>query len=121
MGNLSERDYQAYRRVFDLLVAGLPRPDLLLYLRAPVRVLLERIRRRGRAIEGGITAEYLSLLEAFYQEWMQTFDLCPVLTIPTDDLDFVHKSRHLDIVVQRIQDKLAGKEDVVFPSNSDAA
>ena len=121
MGNLSERDYQAYRRVFDLLVAGLPRPDLLLYLKAPVPVLLERIRRRGRAIEGGITAEYLSLLEAFYQEWMQTFDLCPVLTIPADDLDFVHKPRHLDIVVQRIQDKLAGKEDVVFPPNSDAA
>jgi len=121
LGSLSERDYQAYRRVFDLVVANLPRPDLLLYLRAPVPVLFERIRSRGRAIERGITAEYLSLLEAFYQEWMQTFDLCPVLAIPTDDLDFVHKPRHLDIVVQRIQDKLAGKEDVIFPPNLDTA
>jgi deoxyadenosine/deoxycytidine kinase len=49
---------------------------------------------------------------------MQVFDLCPVLVIPTDDLDFVHKPKHLDIVVQRIQDKLAGKEDVIFPENS---
>jgi len=121
LGNLNERDYQAYRRVFDLIVAGLPRPDLLLYLKAPVSVLLERIRRRGRAIESGITADYLSLLEAFYQEWMRTFDLCPVLTIPTDDMDFVHKPKHLDIVVQRIQDKLAGKEDVVFPTNAGAS
>jgi deoxyadenosine/deoxycytidine kinase len=121
LGNLSERDYQAYRRIFDLVVDGLPRPDLLLYLNAPVPVLLERIHRRGRAIESGITAEYLSLLETFYVEWMRTFDLCPVLTIRTDDLDFVHQPRHLDIVVQRIRDKLAGKEDVIFPPNSDAA
>ncbi len=110
LSNLDERDYQAYRRLFDLVVAGLPRPDLLLYLRAPVPVLLERIRRRGRTMESGITADYLSLLDTFYEEWMQTFDLCPVLAIRTEDLDFVNKPRHLDIVVQRIQDKLAGKE-----------
>ena len=115
LGNLSERDYESYRRVFGLVVAGLPRPDLLLYLKAPVPVLLERIRRRGRHMESGITPEYLTLLETFYEEWMATFDLCPVLTIGTADLDFVHKPKHLDIVVQRIQDKLAGKEDLVFP------
>ncbi|UCC89464.1 MAG: deoxynucleoside kinase [Anaerolineales bacterium] len=121
LDNLSERDYQAYRRVFDMVVGGLPRPDLLLYLKAPVPVLLDRIHRRGRSIEGGITAEYLSLLDTFYEEWMRTFDLCPVLTIRTEDLDFVNKPKHLDIVVQRIQDRLAGKEDVVFPLNSDQA
>jgi deoxyadenosine/deoxycytidine kinase len=119
LGNLNERDYQAYRAIFDLVVSGLPRPDLLLYLAAPVSVLLDRIQQRGRAIESGITAEYLSLLESFYEEWMQIFDLCPVLTIHTDDLDFVNKPKHLDIVIQRIQDKLAGKEDVVFPENND--
>jgi deoxyadenosine/deoxycytidine kinase len=118
-GHMSERDYQSYRRVFDLIVAGLPRPDLLLYLKAPVSVLLERIHRRGRDIEGGISADYLSLLESYYNEWMRTFSLGPVLTIGTEDLDFVHKPKHLDIVVQRILDKLAGKEDVIFPPNSD--
>ena len=66
MGNLSERDYQAYRRIFDLVVAGLPRPDLLIFLNAPVPVLMERIRQRGRAIEGSISADYLGLLESFY-------------------------------------------------------
>jgi deoxyadenosine/deoxycytidine kinase len=118
MDNLSERDFQSYRRVYDMVVAGLPRPDLLLYLKAPVAVLLDRIRRRGRDMEKGITADYLSLLDSFYEEWMETFDLCPVLTIPTENLDFVHKPGHLDIVVERIQDKLAGKEDVVFPPNA---
>lgn len=117
LGNLSERDYASYRTVFDLVARTLPRPDLLLYLRAPVPVLMRRIQRRGRAIEGSITTEYLTLLEALYEEWVQSFDLCPVLTIQADDLDFVHKPRHLDIVVERIQEKLAGKEDIVFPAN----
>lgn len=117
LGHLSERDYRAYRRVYDLVVAGLPKPDLLLYLEAPVPVLLERIRRRGRDIESGITAEYLALLESYYHEWLQTFDLCPVLTIRSQDLDFVHKPHHLDIVIRRMQDRLAGQEDVVLPED----
>jgi len=121
MGNLSERDYQSYRHVFDLVVAGLPRPDLLLYLQAPVPVLMRRINRRGRAIETSITADYLTLLETFYKEWIQSFDLCPVLTIHADDLDFVHRPRHLAVVAQRIQERLAGKEEVVFPANPETA
>ena len=118
MDNLNERDHQSYRRVYDMVVAGLPKPDLLLFLKAPVPVLLKRIARRGRDIEKGITAEYLSLLETFYVEWMETFDLCPVLAIPTENLDFVHKPKHLEIVVERIQDRLAGKENVIFPVNA---
>ncbi|MCL7454322.1 MAG: deoxynucleoside kinase [Anaerolineae bacterium] len=114
LGSLSERDYRAYRHVFGLVTAGLPRPDLLLYLKAPVPVLLERINQRGRSIESGITAEYLALLETFYEEWIQAFDLCPILSLRTDDLDFVNQPEHLQIVVQRIQDRLAGKEEVVF-------
>ena len=110
MGNLSERDFLAYRRLFDIVVQGLPRPGLLVYLKAPVPVLMERIHRRARNIETGITAEYLSLLDTFYDEWLKSFDLCPVLTIRTDDLDYVHQPQHLETVVARIQDKLAGKE-----------
>ncbi len=114
LGNLNERDYLSYRNVFDLVVSKLPPPDLLIYLKAPVPVLVERIRRRARSIESGISPDYLALLESFYDDWMHTFDVCPVLTIRSDDLDFVHDSEHLDIVVQRIQDKLAGHEELVF-------
>jgi deoxyadenosine/deoxycytidine kinase len=110
MGNLGERDYLAYRRLFDVVVNSLPRPDLLIYLKAPVSVLMDRIRRRARNIETGITPDYLSLLESFYTEWLGAFDLCPVLTIEAGDLDFVNLPAHLDLVTKRIQDKLAGKE-----------
>lgn len=110
MGNLGERDYLAYRRLFEVVVNGLPRPDLLIYLKAPVNTLMDRIRRRARNMETGISLNYLSLLDTFYDEWLGAFDMCPVLTIQTGDLDFVHQPGHLDLVVQRIQDKLAGKE-----------
>jgi len=52
--------------------------------------------------------------ERYYDEWMQSFDACPVLTIRTDDLDFVHKKKHMDIVLDRIKDTLAGREEVIF-------
>ncbi len=114
LGNLDERDFNAYRQLFDMVVRTLPAPALLIYLKAPVSVLMERIRQRARNIETGITPEYLSLLESFYDDWLRSFDICPVLTLRTDDLDFVHQPRHLDTVVQRIHEKLSGKEEIVF-------
>ena len=114
LGNLNELDYQTYLSVFNLLIPTLPAPSMLIYLRCPVSVLMARIQQRARDIETGISADYLALLESYYDEWMQTFDICPVLTIRTDDLDFVHKTKHMDIVLERINDQLAGREEVVF-------
>jgi deoxyadenosine/deoxycytidine kinase len=114
MGNLTERDYKAYRKLYELVVKNLPAPDLLIYLRAPIEILKKRIQERARNIETGISAEYLTLLDSYYDDWLQNFDLCPVLTIQTDDLDFVNKPHTLDIIVERINNKLSGKEEVVF-------
>lgn len=112
MGNLSERDFLAYRRLYDLVVGSLPPPNLLIYLKCPADVLMERIHRRARNMETGITTEYLSLLDTFYDEWLNSFDLCPVLTIRTDDLDYVHQHQALEIVVKRIKERLGGKEEL---------
>ncbi len=114
MGNINERDYQTYWQIYNLVVKKLPPPSLLIYLKAPVDVLMSRIHSRGREMESTISADYLKLLDSFYDDWMNNFDLCPVLTLRTDDLDFVHKPQHLDQVVERIQNKLAGKEEIVF-------
>jgi deoxyadenosine/deoxycytidine kinase len=110
MDNLSERDYLAYRRLFELVVNSLPAPNLLIYLKAPVEVLMQRIQRRARGMETGISAEYLTLLDSFYDDWLKAFDLCPVLTIRTDNLDYVNQTQALETVTQHITDKLAGKE-----------
>ncbi len=115
LGNLTNEDLSTYARIYQMVTDSLPWPDLLIYLRAPVDSLVQRIHIRGREIESGITADYLTLLDGYYEEWIASFDLCPVLTIPSGDLDFVNRPRHLDIVIQKIEEKLSGKEDVVFP------
>lgn len=112
LGNLSERDYLSYRKLYDLVIAGLPSPNLLVYLKCPVEVLMKRIHRRARNMETGITADYLTLLESFYDDWVKSFDLCPVLTLCTDDLDFVHRPKALELVVDTIQEKLGGIEEL---------
>ncbi len=115
MDNMDERDYQAYRRLYDFVVSTLPRPDLLIHVQASVPTLLERIRRRARGMEANIAPEYLMLLERLYDEWLSGFNLCPVLTVPGDELDFVRYPQHLDIIAERVQHKLAGREIVAFP------
>jgi deoxyadenosine/deoxycytidine kinase len=114
LGNMSERDYAAFRRVFDLVTDALPAPDLLIYVKAPVDVLLERIAARGREIESGITRDYLALLDELYDEWLRNFDLCPVLTIQSNDLNFAQRSEHVEIVVHKIEEKLAGRDELIL-------
>lgn len=113
-GLISERDYGSYRELYQVLLEFLPPPDLVVYLRATVPTLLKRINQRGRDYERKITHEYLEQLNELYEEWIQNFNLCPVLTIPADDLDYVSHTRHLDLIVQKIDEKLTGKEEVVF-------
>lgn len=113
-GLISERDYSSYRELYQVLVDFLPPPDLVVYLRASADTLIYRIRNRGRDYERQITHEYLLQLNKIYEEWIAHFSLCPVLTVPADDLDYVSHSGHLDLIVQKIEDKLMGKEEVVF-------
>jgi deoxyadenosine/deoxycytidine kinase len=117
LGNLNERDYLSYRQVFELVIKSLPTPSLLIYLKAPVPMLMKRIQARARNIETGISGDYLTLLESFYEDWMHNFDLCPVLTLQTGDLDFVHHPRHLTTIVHRIEEKLSGKEELILEND----
>jgi deoxyadenosine/deoxycytidine kinase len=113
-GHISQRDYETYQALYIAMNDFLPPPDLVIYLQASVQTLLARISQRKRDYERSISGEYLAQLNDLYQEWINHFTLCPVLTIPADDLDYVAHSRHLDLIVQKVQDKLTGKEVVVF-------
>ncbi len=114
-GNISERDYQVYQELYETVIHILPPPDLVVYLRASVDTLIQRIRLRGRDYERNIDVAYLAQLNKLYEEWAEHFDLCPMLTIPADRLDFVRHSTHLDIIVERVKERLAGKETVDLP------
>lgn len=113
-GNMAERDYRTYRDLYLVLTQFLPPPDLVVYLRASVETLQERIAQRGRDYERQIEPEYLHQLNELYQSWIDTFTLCPVLTVPSDDLDYVAHDSHLNLIVEKIKDKIAGKDEVVF-------
>jgi deoxyadenosine/deoxycytidine kinase len=92
----------------------LPPPDLVVYLRASVPTLLNRISSRGRAYERTISSEYLQGLNNLYETWIDNFTLCPILAVPADDLDFVSHPGHLNLITQKVEEKLTGKEEVVF-------
>jgi deoxyadenosine/deoxycytidine kinase len=113
-GHITQRDYQTYRDLYETTSRLLPPPDLVVYLRASVPTLLNRIEHRGRGYERTITADYLHGLNNLYEQWIENFTLCPVLSVPADELDYVSHSGHLRLIVEKVQDKLTGKEEVVF-------
>lgn len=113
-GWIDERVYKSYTELYQVLSEFLPPPDLVIYLRASVPTLVNRIQLRGRDYERRISTEYLEQLNALYDSWITHFSLCPVLTVPADNLDYVANSGHLDLIVSKVQEKLVGKEEVVF-------
>lgn len=113
-GLMAERDYSSYRALYQVLSEFLPPPDLVVYLRASVETLIQRIQQRGRNYEQSISAEYLAQINDLYEAWITNFNLCPVLTVPSDDLDYVAHNAHLDLIVRKIDEKLTGKDVVVF-------
>lgn len=113
-GLMDERDYRSYRELYEVVTTVLPPPDLIVYLRASLPTLLERIRRRGRSYERDISPAYLEQLNELYEEWIGGFSLCPVLSVPSDDLDFVLNHEHLELISNRILEKLQGREEIVF-------
>lgn len=112
--HMAERDYRTYREMYEAMTLFLPPPDLIVYLRASVPTLQNRIRMRGRDFEQEVTAEYLEQLNQLYEEWIERFSLCPVLTVPSDNLDFVKYNSHMELIAAKIVEKLTGKEVVVF-------
>ncbi len=114
-GHIESRDYTTYRELYEVLIQFLPPPDLVVYLRASVPTLLKRIATRGRTYEQQINPDYLLQLNDLYAAWMLEFALCPVLTVPADELDFVHNGAHLELIIRKIEEKLSGKEEVIFP------
>jgi deoxyadenosine/deoxycytidine kinase len=113
-GHIVPRDYHTYRELYEVLVLFLPPPDLVVYLRASVETCLKRIALRGRPFERSITPDYMEHLNLLYETWLQGFSICPVLTVPADDLDFVRNGTHLDLIIRKIDEKLSGQEEVVF-------
>jgi deoxyadenosine/deoxycytidine kinase len=89
-GFMSDRDYANYVALFDAMTSFLRTPDLIVYLRAGVGTLRERIRCRGRDCERDISPEYLAALNEAYEEWCERASgMTRVLTVETENVNLV--------------------------------
>lgn len=101
-GNMNDRDYQSYQHLYNGVLYLLPPPDVLIYLRASVGVLAERIAMRGREYERQISINYLAHLNTRYDEWADNWQRSPIVTIDCTELDFVHETQHFEIILQHL-------------------
>ena len=103
MGLMATRDIETYMKIFRLVTTLIPKPDLLIYLKASVPTLVSQIKKRGRAYEMSIQEEYLERLNRKYDEWISRIYRGEVITIDVDRVDFVDDPSSLDDVVGRIE------------------
>ena len=109
MGLMASRDFETYMGIFEIASKLIPRPDMLIYLKASVPTLVKLIKKRGRDYEAGIMEEYLEKLNQKYQNWIENIYQGKVITIDVDTTDFTAEPEKLDALVAEIQ-KLAGKK-----------
>lgn len=105
-GQMSARDFSTYRALYEGVRAFLPPPDLVIYLKASVGTLAERISQRGRAYERQISIEYLTQLNALYDQWAGAWTECPMMTVDVGVLDFVHRPDDLRCVLDELRERL---------------
>lgn len=107
MGLMSSRDFATYMKIFELSSNLIPRPDLLIYLKASVPTLVSQIRKRGREYEMSIDADYLQRLNDKYDRWIEDIYQGEVLTVDMDKEDFILNPGVIDRIVEHIDKRKA--------------
>lgn len=108
MGLMTNRDFENYSSLFQLMESVTEAPDLLIYLRSSIPNLVKQIHARGREYETSISIEYLSRLNERYEAWIQGYDKGKLIIIDVDVIDFVNNPEHLGEVINRIDAELHG-------------
>ena len=105
-GDMTDRDFETYHRLYTAICKFLPPPDLIIYLQASVDTLMTHITRRGRTFEQDIKRDYIAGLNALYDDWIDNWVYSPVVRINMDSLDFLNRSTDFETVVKEVQDAL---------------
>ncbi|MCY7727119.1 deoxynucleoside kinase, partial [Bacillus safensis] len=103
-GTMSEVDYETYTSLFEAMVMTpyFPHPDVLIYLHGDLDHILHRIEERGREMETQTDRAYWEEMYTRYTEWIEQFDLCPVIKINIEDYDLLHDESSLDPILHEI-------------------
>ena len=108
MNLLSDRDYNNYTSLFNLMKSFVSAPDLLIYLKADMSTLTKQIAKRGREYEAGISIDYLMRLNKKYEAWINSYKEGKLLIIDVNDLDFVEREEDFGYILERIDAELNG-------------
>jgi len=108
MGNMNDRDFDTYMELFELMMKVVRLPDLMIYLRSSVGHLLDNIHKRGRDYEQTMPLQYLSNLNARYEDFVMHTYKGRKVVIDVDDLDFEHDDAHLASVIDKVDASLFG-------------
>ena len=108
MGLMTNRDFQNYKSIFELMESFVQGPDLLIYLRSEIPNLVDQIHKRGREYENSLSIDYLSRLNERYEAWTQTYNKSKILVIDVDNLDFVKNKEDLKLIINKVDDSLKG-------------
>ncbi|TXD85472.1 deoxynucleoside kinase [Subsaximicrobium wynnwilliamsii] len=108
MGLMTNRDFENYKSLFDLMQTFVEGPDLLIYLRSSIQNLVAQIHKRGRDYENSISIDYLSRLNERYEAWVHGYDKGNLLIIDVDQLDFVSSPEDLGFVINKIDAQING-------------
>jgi len=108
MGLMTNRDFENYTSLFELMESVTEAPDLLIYLRSSIPNLVKQIHARGREYEASISIDYLSRLNERYEAWVHGYDKGKLLIIDVDTVDFVNNPEHLGEVINKIDAELHG-------------
>lgn len=109
MGLMASRDFETYMKIYRLITNLIPRPDLLIYLKASVPTLIHQIRRRGRAYEMNIDELYLKRLNERYDYWIENLYDGEVMVIDKDHEDFVDSPEVMERICRRL-DEIRAKD-----------
>ncbi|TBH20702.1 deoxynucleoside kinase [Thermus thermamylovorans] len=105
-GHLKERDWRTYLDLFHSVAPALRKPDLLIYLRADLPTLRERIRKRGRPFEQSLPDRYLLGLNALYEELIASWELSPVYVVEADRVDFVERAEDREAIIAALRSRI---------------
>lgn len=108
-GTMSPVDYETYKSLFDAMVMTpyFPHPDLLIYLEGSIDDILARIKERGRPMEQQTPIAYWEEMHERYENWINTFNACPVLRLNINDYDIVQNEASIEPIIERISNYIA--------------
>jgi len=103
-GTMTKIDYETYTSLFEAMVMTpyFPHPDLLIYLEGSFEDILSRIRERGRPMEQQTPVEYWREMHERYEQWINSFNACPVLRINISDYDILEDEQSIEPIIEKI-------------------